>query len=175
MFAGRSSSSCTLMSVPAVRSIVEWVCRKVCLPTFPMPARNAAGFSCRCRMVSCHRGFPGLANTTALWIRTVMSSQLKTPRPTISLTWRPRSLHEVEPIRLRLNVESRLGGPLTINALVVRYKEQELPERHSTRRSYLSELNRWMILRWGDYLFDDVKSSHLRPPFRSGAWKDIGV
>jgi hypothetical protein len=36
----------------------------VCQPIFPMPARTAAGLSCRRRMLSCQRGFPtGLANT----------------------------------------------------------------------------------------------------------------
>jgi integrase len=80
---------------------------------------------------------------------------------------RADALREVEPLRLRLNVESRLGGPVTINALAARYIEQELPERHSTRRSYLSELNRWIIPRWGDYLLDDVKTVAVEQWLRS--------
>jgi integrase len=71
---------------------------------------------------------------------------------------RADALREVEPLRLRLNVESRLGGPVTINALVARYIEQELPERHSTRRSYLAVLNRWIRPRWGEYVLDDLKT-----------------
>jgi integrase len=71
---------------------------------------------------------------------------------------RADALREVEPLRLRLNVESRLGGPVTINALVARYIEQELPERHSTRRSYLAVLNRWIRPRWGEYVVDEVKT-----------------
>jgi len=71
---------------------------------------------------------------------------------------RADALPEVEPFRLRLNVESRLGGPVTINALVARYKEQELPERHSTQRSYLAVLNRWIGPRWGEYVLDEVKT-----------------
>jgi integrase len=71
---------------------------------------------------------------------------------------RADALREVEPLRLRLNVESRLGGPITIGALIGRYIEQELPERHSTRRSYLTVLNRWIKPRWGEYLLGDVKT-----------------
>jgi integrase len=80
---------------------------------------------------------------------------------------RADALREVEPIRLKLNVESRLGGPVTINALSARYIEQELPERHSTRRSYLSELNRWITPRWGDYKLEDVKTVAVEQWLRS--------
>ena len=38
---------CTLMSVPALRSMVEYVWRNVCQPILPIPARKAAGFSWR--------------------------------------------------------------------------------------------------------------------------------
>jgi integrase len=73
----------------------------------------------------------------------------------------------VEPLRVKLNVESRLGGPITINAFWGRYIEQETSVRPSTRRSYLSTFNRWIKPRWGDYLLDDVKTvaveSWLRP------------
>jgi integrase len=71
---------------------------------------------------------------------------------------RADALREVEPLRLRLNVESRLGGPVTIQALVARYIEQELPERHSTRRSYLAVLKKWIGPRWGEYVLDEVKT-----------------
>ena len=47
---------------------------------------------------------------------------------------RADALRAVEPIRLRLNVESRLGGPITIDTLITRYMEQELPERYSTQK-----------------------------------------
>lgn len=80
---------------------------------------------------------------------------------------RAEALREVEPLRLRLNVESRLGGPVTIRALLARYIEQELPERHSTRRSYLSSLNKWIAPRWGDYVLDDVKTVAVEQWLRS--------
>jgi len=38
------------------------------------------------------------------------------------------ALREAEPHLLRLNIESRLGGPTTIGALIGRSIEQELPE-----------------------------------------------
>lgn len=68
------------------------------------------------------------------------------------------ALRETESLRLKINVESRLGGPITINALWGRYIEQELSVRPSTRRSYLSTFSRWIKPRWGDYLLDDVKT-----------------
>ncbi len=71
---------------------------------------------------------------------------------------RADAMRQVEPLRLRLNVESRLGGPVTINALVERYIGHELPERHSTARSYLTVLNRWIRPRWGGYTLDEVKT-----------------
>jgi integrase len=80
---------------------------------------------------------------------------------------RADAFREVEPIRLRLNVESKLGGPVTISALVTRYIEQELPERHLTRRSYLSSLNKWITPRWGDYVLDDVKTVAVEQWLRS--------
>jgi integrase len=76
-------------------------------------------------------------------------------------------LREIEPLRLRLNIESRLGGPVTINALIGRYIDQELPERHSTSRSYLTVLNRWIKPRWGDYLLEDVKTVAVEQWLRS--------
>jgi hypothetical protein len=48
---------------------------------------------------------------------------------------RADALRAVEPIRLRLNVESRLGGPFTIDALISRYLEQSCRSgtRHEDR------------------------------------------
>jgi integrase len=77
------------------------------------------------------------------------------------------ALREVEPLRLKLNVESRLGGPITMNALWERYFEQELLVRPSTKKSYLSSYRQWIKPRWGDYSLDDVKmvavEAWLRP------------
>jgi integrase len=77
------------------------------------------------------------------------------------------ALREVEALRLRLNVESRLGGPITISTLWGRYIEQEQAVRPSTLRSYLSTFNRWIKQRWGDYLLDDVKTVAVEAWLRS--------
>jgi integrase len=74
---------------------------------------------------------------------------------------------EVESLRLRVNVESRLGGPITVSTLWGRYIEQELSVRPSTRRSYMSSFNRWINPRWGDYLLDDVKTVAVEAWLRS--------
>jgi integrase len=77
------------------------------------------------------------------------------------------ALREVEALRLRLNAESRLGGPITISTLWGRYIEQEQSVRPSTLRSYLSTFNRWIKQRWGDYLLDDVKTVAVEAWLRS--------
>jgi hypothetical protein len=58
MVACRSNSCCTLMSVPASGNIVEYECRNVCQPIFPIPARNAADLKWRRRMSCCALGRP---------------------------------------------------------------------------------------------------------------------
>src|SRR5262249_4167592 len=56
---------------------------------------------------------------------------------------------------------------VTIGTLIERYIERELPERHSTRRSYLTVLNRWIRPRWGDYSVEDVKAVAVEEWLRS--------
>jgi integrase len=77
------------------------------------------------------------------------------------------ALRQVESLLLRVNLESRLGGPITINALWGRYVEQELSVRPSTRRSYMSSFNRWIKPRWGEYLLDDLKAVAVEAWLRS--------
>ncbi len=53
------------------------------------------------------------------------------------------ALRIIEPLRLRLNPHHRFGRPVSVDALVGRYVEHELPERrHSTQQSHSSILNR---------------------------------
>jgi integrase len=77
------------------------------------------------------------------------------------------ALREVQALRLKINVESRLGGPITVNTLWERYIEQESSVRPSTQRSYLSTFNRWIKPRWGEYLLDDVKTVAVETWLRS--------
>src|SRR3954454_7782966 len=49
------------------------------------------------------------------------------------------ALRALEPLLHRINIESRAGGPATVNMLIERFKREELvAKNYSTRQSYLS-------------------------------------
>ena len=78
------------------------------------------------------------------------------------------ALRVIEPLRLRLNLYHRFGRPVSVGALVDRYIDHELPERrHSTQQSHSSTLNRWIRLRWGDHLLEQVKPVAVEEWLRS--------
>ena len=66
----------------------------------------------------------------------------------------------VEALLLKLNSETpqQRMAVVTFGAICDRYLEEELPERHSTSRSYRSNIKNYLKPRWGDYLLD-----HIRP------------
>jgi integrase len=57
----------------------------------------------------------------------------------------------VEHLRMKVNAQNpqQQFHAVTVEGLVERYKEEELPSRYSTRVSYLSNLNGHIIPRWG--------------------------
>jgi integrase len=65
----------------------------------------------------------------------------------------------VEAILLKLNAEKPMHhlGTVTFGGLCDRYIAEELPERYSTRKSYLSNINQHIKPRWGDYLIGAVR------------------
>jgi integrase len=66
----------------------------------------------------------------------------------------------VEALLLKLNSETpqqRLAV-VSFGTICDRYLEEEMPERHSTSRSYRSNIKNYLRPRWGDYLLD-----HIRP------------
>ena len=63
----------------------------------------------------------------------------------------------VAALLLKLNSEAPQAGPVTFAALVDRYVEEELPERFSTRISYLSLVNTHIRPKWADFPLDKVK------------------
>ena len=66
----------------------------------------------------------------------------------------------VEALLLKLNSETpqQRMAVVTFGAICDRYLEEELPERHSTSKSYRSNIKNYLKPRWGDYLLD-----HIRP------------
>jgi hypothetical protein len=63
----------------------------------------------------------------------------------------------VAALLLKLNSEVPQSGAVAFAALVDRYVEEELPERFSTRISYLSMVNTHIRSRWAAFPLDKVK------------------
>ena len=66
----------------------------------------------------------------------------------------------VEALLLKLNSETpqQRMADVSFGAICDRYLEEEMPERHSTSRSYRSNIKNYLRPRWGNYLLD-----HIRP------------
>ena len=54
------------------------------------------------------------------------------------------------------NEDTRHVG--AIGALIAQYSDQELPQRYSTRSSYLTVLRRWIGPKWGEYGLTEGKA-----------------
>src|SRR5437870_1733510 len=67
---------------------------------------------------------------------------------------------------LKLNSETPQVGSVTFAALVGRYVEEELPERFSTRISYLSLVNTHIRPKWADFPLDKIKPMAVEEWFR---------
>ena len=63
----------------------------------------------------------------------------------------------VAALLLRLNSEAPNIGVVTFTALIDRYVAEELPERFSTRISYLSMVNSHIRSKWADFPLDKIK------------------
>jgi integrase len=76
----------------------------------------------------------------------------------------------VEAILLKLNAEKPMHhlGTVTFGGLCDRYIAEELPERYSTRKSYLSNINLHIKPRWGEYLI-----AAIRPMAIEGWFKEM--
>ena len=64
----------------------------------------------------------------------------------------------VQAILLRINADQPAApGAASFGAVIARYEEEEMPERHSTRTSYLSQINNQIRPRWADTPLNAVK------------------
>ena len=78
------------------------------------------------------------------------------------------ALRILERFRLRLNLQNRLGLPMTLDALADDYVEKELPLlRYGTQQAHLSSLNRWIRPRWGGCLVYEIKPIEVEQWLRS--------
>lgn len=78
------------------------------------------------------------------------------------------ALRILERFRLRLNLQNRLGLPITLDALADDYVEKELPLlRYGTQQAHLSSLHRWIRPRWGGCLVYEIKPIEVEQWLRS--------
>ena len=80
---------------------------------------------------------------------------------------RADALRAVQGLRLRINADRNILEPVTVSGLLDRYIAEELPERYSTRISYLAVLNRWVRPKWGDHRIEDLKAVAVEQWLRS--------
>ena len=78
----------------------------------------------------------------------------------------------VEAHLLKLNAEKPQNhlGTVTFGGLCDRYIAEELPERYSTRKSYLSNIKQHIRPRWGDYVL-----AQIRPMAVEGWLKELSM
>lgn len=58
---------------------------------------------------------------------------------------------------LGINVDNPNAGVVTFGAVIERYLAEELPDRHSTARSYQSWLRNHIKPKWGEYVLTQIK------------------
>ena len=75
----------------------------------------------------------------------------------------------VEHLRIKINAENpqEQFHRVTVEALVERYKAEELPARYSTRASYLSYLKNHLVPRWGATHLENVRALDVENWLRS--------
>jgi integrase len=78
------------------------------------------------------------------------------------------AMRVVESLRLRINADQPVQlQAITMAGLIEQYIAQELPQRYSTQRSYLSVLRGWIEPKWGEYPLAQVKTIAVEQWLRS--------
>jgi integrase len=73
---------------------------------------------------------------------------------------------------VRMEVNQACAPAITFGGLIERYKLDKLPERYSTRSSYLSLLNVHLAPRWGEYTLKQIGSA----PYEVEQWfRDLSL
>ena len=72
---------------------------------------------------------------------------------------------------VRINTEVSTPSPVaTVCAVAQRYQDERMPQRFATRRTYLYNLNNWILPKWGDLPISEVK------PYAVELWlKTLGL
>src|SRR5260370_2731353 len=72
--------------------------------------------------------------------------------PTVS-----RARRAAQSLLLGINADNPNAGGVIFGAVIDRYLAEELPDRHSTARSYQSWLKNYIRPRWGEYPIHEIK------------------
>ena len=78
----------------------------------------------------------------------------------------------VEALLLKLNSETPLQrmAIVTFGGVCDRYVQEELPERYSTRKSYLTNIKLHLKPRWGDYLLEKIRPMAVEDWLKTSTW-----
>lgn len=71
-----------------------------------------------------------------------------------------------EALRIEANPENPAAVSITVRALIERFKLDKLPDRHSTRSSYLSCFRVHITPKWGDYTLVQI----AKTPYMVEKW-----
>jgi integrase len=83
-----------------------------------------------------------------------------------SLPSKKHAERAAEALRLEINPGDDQAKPLTFGGLIERYKLDKLPDRYSTRVSYLSCLNVHIAPKWGDMTLEQI----AKLPYQVERW-----
>ena len=70
---------------------------------------------------------------------------------------RSQARRAAQTLLLRINQDNPNSGVVIFGAVIDRYLAEELPDRHSTARSYQSWLKNYIRPRWGEYPIHEIK------------------
>lgn len=65
-------------------------------------------------------------------------------------------------LRKEFNENKAIPQPRTFSELIHKYMREEMPERHSTAKSYRSYLENHILPKWGERRVDDVRANEVR-------------
>ncbi|MBZ5536874.1 MAG: site-specific integrase [Acidobacteriia bacterium] len=68
------------------------------------------------------------------------------------------ALRKAEAFRLSINTGTVQRAPVLFGEVSERYRQEELPERFSTRTSYITLLRKWIEPVWGSTRVDDIRA-----------------
>jgi integrase len=74
---------------------------------------------------------------------------------------------ETQLLKLNEHTEQARAGDVTFNALLERYINEEMPERHATKGSYTSIINTHLRPQWGGHVVSEIRPAEIHDWFKT--------